>query len=345
MILNEFLAHPASDREEFYELFNTTGRSFFLNGWKLRVDGVANDVTDCSIIFLARKHGPIVEGQPCGTIDTHDFLTDSLFTGRTFDPIQGFLPDRGAVLQIVSPGGVVVDEVGYGYKGGAPVSGPIPVAIAPAAAAPAQNGRLAGGPQTLALGDSVSISTDRLPNGTDTGSPANDFNLSGTTTPNNVNSGTTAALGTALFVTRSYWYPLAAQAVVEFYNPSTSKSFDFTGWYLSNNTATEQIGISGNAWSTLKPQDKRILRGGERGSFTFKMDELSVLYLLGPDFTRYEQLGWSRPDNLAPDLCVTRVPDTGGFHDGFDWFSCGGQEDIGSGEEHAGATAAARPRA
>jgi len=133
-------------------------------------------------------------------------------------------------------------------------------------------------------------------------------------------------------VTRAYWYPLAAEAVVELYNPSTSKSFDFSGWYLSNNNATEQIGIAGNAFSVLKPQDKRILRGGERGSFTFKMDELSVLYLLGPDFTRYEQLGWSRPDNLAPDLCVTRVPDTGGFHDGFDWFSCGGQDDISSGE-------------
>jgi hypothetical protein len=183
-----------------------------------------------------------------------------------------------------------------------------------------------------ATGDSLSLSTSRLPNGTDSGSDANDFNLTGTSTPNNANTGTTAALGTALFVTRAYWYPLAAQAVVEFYNPSTSRDFDFSNWYLSNNNATQQIGITGNAWSVLEPQDKRILRGGERGSFTFKMDELSVLYLLGPDFTRYEQLGWSRPDNLAPDLCVTRVPDTGGFHDGFDWFSCGGQDDIQSGE-------------
>ncbi len=120
--------------------------------------------------------------------------------------------------------------------------------------------------------------------------------------------------------------------MVELYNPSTSRDFDFTNWYLSNNNATEQIGIPNNAWSDLKPQDKRILRGGERGSFTFKMDEFSVLYLLGPDLTRYEQLGWSRPDNLAPDMCVTRVPDTGGFHDGFDWFSCGGQDDVNSGE-------------
>ena len=35
---------------------------------------------------------------------------------------------------------------------------------------------------------------------------------------------------------------------------------------------------------------------------------------------------------LAPDQCVTRSPDTGGFHDGYDWFTCGGVDDIQSGE-------------
>ena len=41
VVINEFLAHPASDRSEFYELFNTSGHSFFLNGWKLRVEWLA----------------------------------------------------------------------------------------------------------------------------------------------------------------------------------------------------------------------------------------------------------------------------------------------------------------
>ena len=89
----------------------------------------------------------------------------------------------------------------------------------------------------------------------------------------------------------------------------------------TRNVSTEKIGVDTNAFSSLKPQEKRILRRGERGSFTFHMDELSVLYLMDIDFTRYEQLGWSRPDQIAPDMCATRAPDTGGFHDGFDWFS------------------------
>jgi len=82
----------------------------------------------------------------------------------------------------------------------------------------------------------------------------------------------------------------------------------------------------------MQPLTTRLLRRGEPGSFTFRMDQLSVVYLFGPDFTRYEQIGWSRPDNLAPDMCVTRLGGTGGTHDGFDWFTCGGQDNIASGE-------------
>jgi len=141
-----------------------------------------------------------------------------------------------------------------------------------------------------------------------------------------------AQLGTTLFVSRVYWYPSSSEPTIELINPSTSETFDFAGWYISNNVSTERIGLNTNAFSQMKPLTTRLLRRGEPGSFTFRMDQLSVVYLFGPDFTRYEQIGWSRPDNLAPDMCVTRLGGTGGTHDGFDWFSCGGQENISSGE-------------
>jgi hypothetical protein len=333
VVINEFLAHPANGGDEFIEYYDTSGRSFLLNGWKLRVNGVNNEVTQCfsdapKVPDFAVPGG--IEGNPCSFIGNQDFFTDESFnTWTTGDPVEGHLPDRGATLELLTPGGILVDAVGYGYKGGAPVSGAIPAAIAPAAQATPDQARIG---QVAAPGDSVDLSTARIPNGTDTNNDANDFNLTNTTTPNNANTGTSAALGTALFVTRAYWNPSSGEEAVEFFNPSTSQTFDFAGWYLSNNSATERIGVNTNAFSQLRPQEKRVLRRGATGSFTFHMDELSVLYLMAPDLTRYEQLGWSRPDQVAPDMCVTRSPDTGGFHDGFDWFTCGGVDNISAGE-------------
>jgi hypothetical protein len=342
VLINEFLAHPSQGRAEFFEVFNTSGHSFLLNGWTLRVNGLPHVIADCFVCIdcavTGRKSSfnpgdPGTLGNPCSFLDSEDFFTDSLLTDLQEDPDEGHLPDRGAVLELFSPGNVLVDRVGYGYLGGAPVSGAIPNAIAPAAVTPVGEAAvLGGGAATDALGDSTQLSTARIPNGVDTGNNATDFNVTTTPTPNDTNTGTTAALGTTLFVTRSYWNPSTGEEAVELYNPSTTTTFDFANWYLSNNSATEKIGIDGSAFSQLKPQEKRVLRRGERSSFTFNMDELSVLYLMAPDLTRYEQLGWSRPDQVAPDQCVTRSPDTGGFHDGYDWFTCGGVDDIRSGE-------------
>jgi hypothetical protein len=335
VVLNEFLAHPydSSPTGEFYELFNVSGRSFLLNGWTLHIDGQSNVVADCNIIFKARKDGREThaseptrpDGTPCSQIDDQNFFTDDAFEDFEFDPVQGYLPDRGAVLELFSPGGVLVDRVGYGYRGGAPVSGAIPIGIAPAAKTPP-------GASTFAAGDSVDLSTNRIPNGNDTDNDANDWNTSATTTPNNANVGTAAQLGTALFVSRAYWNPSTGEPTVEFLNPSTNQTFDFAGWYLSNNVSTERIGLNTNAFSQMKPLETRLLRRAETGSFTFRMDELSVLYLYDPNFVRYEQLGWSRADQIAPDMCVTRFQGTGGTHDGFDWLSSGGREDISTGE-------------
>jgi hypothetical protein len=334
VLINEFLAHPSSGVSEFVELFNRSGRSFLLNGWKVVVNGVPNIIAECFSDLRTPPHHETnsvghpaePEGNPCSFLGSGDYFIDPFFYWSEPDPIEGHLPDRGATLQLFTPGGVLVDEVGYGFKGGAPVSGAIPNAIAPPLLAPPTQSRYG-----VASLDSTDLSTARIPNGVDTGNDANDWNLTNSTTPNNTNTGTAAQLGTALFITRSYWNPSTGEEAVEFYNPSTSQTFDFAGWYLSNNNSTERIGLDTNAWSSLRPQEKRVLRRGERGSFQFHMDELSVLYLMAPDLTRFEQLGWSRPDQIAPDICVTRSPDTGGTHDGFDWFTCGGVDNISAG--------------
>ncbi len=333
VLINEFSAHPPGDVDEFVEFYNTTGQDFQLKGWRLVVDGAPGRVVDCSSDLrtppgdetqLRGGSSDIVAGTPCGVLPDLNFFVDYDFMDRVFDPIQGYLPDRGAVLELYSPAGVLVDRVGYGYRGGAPVMPALPAAIAPAARAPEFT--------MLAPGDSVEISTARLPNGGDTGNDANDFNSTSSPTPGTDNSGTSTQLGSSLFTTRVFWNPPAGSVdAIELFNPGSS-DVDFTNWYLGSNDGTQRIGVPGTLFGRLGSTEKRALRRGEPGAFTTDLDYLTVVYLYTPEFVRVEQLGWSRADNEQPVLCMNREPETGGFHDGYDWFTSGGQENLFAGE-------------
>ncbi len=333
VLLNEFSAHPPSDRPEFYELFNTTGQDFQLKGWYIAVDGDSGRVALCDIGLrtppletqgAGGAPGDGTQGIVCGVLPDLDFFASSSFFGIAESPTEGFLPDRGAVIELFSPGGVKVDEVGYGFRGGAPVMPAIPAAIAPAARA--------GGGELAAAGDSVEVSTARLPNGGDTGNDANDFNSTTSPTAGTSNVGTAAQLGGSLFVTRLFWNPPAPGVdALELFNPGQS-SVDFTNWYLGSNDGTERIGIQGSQFGVLESTEKRVLRRDEPGSFKTDLDYRTVVYLYTPEFVRVEQIGWSRADNQQPEQCMNREPETGGFHDGFDWFTSGGQQDLFSGE-------------
>ena len=334
IVINEFLANPASPDGEFLEVHNVSGQSFNLEGWFFVVDGDSSELALC--VITAPGPGPeewrrklgidIVQGEVCGSFPDGAFHQDPFdLAGIAGTPEQGKLPNRGARIELFSPGGVKVDEVAYGFRGGAPVSPAIPTAQAPAA-------RTGGGAELAAAGDSVSISTARLPNGTDSNDDANDWNLTTNTTPNSTNTGTAAALGTGIFVTRTFWNPVSGPDAIELFNPQSTRSFDFTGWYIGSNDGTQRIGVPNNAWSVLTPLDKRVLRRGELGSFTTDLDYLTVLYLLDPQFQRVEQIGWSRPDNQQPQMCLKREPDTGGSHNGFDWFTSGGEQNLFAGQ-------------
>lgn len=343
VVINEFLANPPSGVDEFYELFNVSGQDFQLLGWVLVVDGDSTEVEQCYSDApgpgpdAGKGGGDVTLGSICGVIPDQTYFGQSEFFGIQGTPEEGKLPNRGAVLELFTPGGVKVDEVRYGYKGGAPVSPPLPIGEAPAARidpAGLATQAVGGGPVVAAPGDSVAVSTARLPDGTDTNGDANDFNSTTNSTPGGSNAGNASALNTSLIVTRLFWNPPAGSVdAVELYNPY-DVDIDFSNWYLGSNDGTQRIGVPGNAWSVLRRHEKRVLRRGEVGSFTTDLDYLTVVYLFKPDFTRVEQIGWSRADNAQPEMCMRRDPDTGGFHDGFDWLSSGGEQELFVGQLH-----------
>ncbi len=335
VVINEFLANPPSLVPEFYELFNVSGRTFRLNGWKLVVNGQPETVIQCFTDRPLPPGGNETNGSLCGDFPDQTFFSDDQFDEIPPGP-QGFLPNRSARLQLFSPQGVLVDQVAYGDSGAAPVSGAIPDSIAPrrpvdvldrvAARGPIE------GPTTLAPGDSIPVSTSRIPNGTDTDNDGTDFNLTTNTTPGDPNVGTAAAPGTKIFFTRVYAKGPPGVDAVEFFNPSSSQTFDFTNWYLSDGEALERIGVPNTAFGRMEPGQKTILRQGERGSFTFGLDYDDVLYLYDDQLSRVEQIAWWRDDLAFPDACQTRVPETGGLHTGFSWITSGGLQNLNAGE-------------
>jgi hypothetical protein len=236
---------------------------------------------------------------------------------------DGFFPNRHARLRLFTPAGVLVDQVAYGDSGGATVSSALPRSYFLSTIGPIETHRVAGALPTLGGEDSVIVTTSRLPDGTDTDNDAQDFGLSLGGTTGNVNVGVPSAPGTGLFFTRVYSYGVANDAV-ELYNPDAHQTIDFTGWFLSNGEFTQPIGIEGNVWSELEPFEKRILRRNEPGAFVFALEYDTQLALYKPDLQRVEQIAWWRDDLAWPDSCMTRSPETGGFHDGHDWVSSGG---------------------
>jgi hypothetical protein len=325
VVINEFLANPPSGRSEFYELFNVSGQTFRLNGWKLVINGVPGQIIEC---FSDRvlPGGDRTQGSLCGDFPDATFHPDSTFSDFTIGP-EGYLPNRSGKLQLYSPQNVLVDQVAYGDSGGAPVVAGIPSGDAPRR--PADNPE---DPHVFAAGDSIPVSTSRIPNGEDTDNDAADFNLTTNTTPGDPNVGTAAAPGTKLFFTRVYAKGPPGLDAVELFNPSSSQTFDFTNWYLSDGEALERIGVPNTAFGRMTPGQKTVLRQGEPGSFRFGLDYDDVLYLYDDQLARVEQIAWWRDDLAFPDACQTRVPETGGLHTGFSWLTSGGQQDLNSGE-------------
>lgn len=231
------------------------------------------------------------------------------------------LPDPGGTIVLRDDDGVVQDSVAYGNQGGAPISAPI--VFPPGFPRPPvfQAAVPFGTQGTAQEPDTSSTSTERVPNGQDTGSSADDFNL-GSPTPEESNDGSveTPALGSSIRTNGVYAKGLGTDAV-EFFNP-TSNLVDMSGWFVSDGSVVTPIYTSGN--QPVPTGETALLPQGYPQTFSFELDYEDVFYLYDTNLVRLDQLGWTQTPFFFPDSCLVRSPDGAGPADGYDFNTSGG---------------------
>ncbi len=257
LVLNEFVAKGT----EWIELYNPTSSSADISNWLLTSD-----------------YGNLNYTIPAGTVlppyGYYVYLTGG-----------AFLHNDGDVIRLTDNTGALVDVVGYGMRGAAPIP-----------------------PQYWA--------TARVPNGQDSDDDARDWNLDETETQGADNDAPPMDLGSSLLLNEFDNYPPSGNDRVEIYNP-TSTTITLTNWLLSDGDAVAPIvtavSVSPGGWCVLE----------ETVDWTASMDFASadVGYLFRPDGTRVDQIGWY---NEYEDHTFQRICDGQGPNDGYDWPSSGG---------------------
>jgi hypothetical protein len=256
---------------------------------------------------------------------------------------EDFVPDKGGIIVLVDDDGVVQDSVAYGNQGGAPISGPLLVL----AGTEPPPGFMPPG-YVAAEDETLSTSTQRILDGQDTGSDADDFNV-GSPTPdqtNNpppppiqgaevglgpdggrrdpqlrVNTVPPPALGSSVRLNSIYAFGTSTDGI-GLYNP-TDATLNIAGWHLSDGSIIEPV-LSGSGDQPLAPDASTDLVQNSPQSFTFELEPDDVLYLYDQNLVRLDQLGWTRVPTFFPDSCILRNPDGAGPADGYDWNTSGG---------------------
>ena len=168
VVINEFVAKGI----EWVELYNTTMIPIDIENWKL-TDG--EDDEDLS-----------------GTIDPQGYLAfDTSLT----------LSNDGDEIMLFDSNGILVDEVFYGTKGGAPLP-------------------------------PYGSSTARSPNGVDTDDFARDWNVDQTPTRGVANDGPGTNLGSSIIINEQNGYSPGGD-FYELFNP-TANPVDLSGWQASD---------------------------------------------------------------------------------------------------------------
>ncbi len=287
------------------------------------------------VTFVSPPECELAEGGPLRTQST--FATAQ-------DEEMGFVPDAGATLVLFDNFQEVQDSVAYGNQGGAPISPPIVFPpgypIPPVFQRGQPFGTLAA---TQAEPDTFSTSTQRVGQGQDTGSSANDFNI-GKPSPEASNTGgaprsdvgiqsrrdslapqadgvETPALGSSMRINSVYAFGLGTDGL-EFFNP-TSNMVDMAGWFLSDGSIVEPIYDAGGP-TPVPTGERAVLPQGYPATFSFELDYEDVLYLYDPNLVRLDQMGWTQVPFSFPDLCLVRLPDGAGPADGYDFNTSGG---------------------
>ncbi|HDS09461.1 MAG TPA: hypothetical protein ENN73_04470, partial [Firmicutes bacterium] len=264
VVFNEFLPKGT----EWIELYNNTGNPIDLDGWTIE-----------------NYTGTVGTVQGSHVIAAGGFL---ILEAADMD-VWPTMSNDGDLITL-KQGSVVIDKVGCGIRGSAP--------LAP-----------------------TGYSVARVVDGVDTDDDAADFNLCGTLigsiTKGTSNTGNVPAvsLGTSLIINEIDW-TTAGNDMVEIYNP-TGVAVDLTGFILSD----------GDAYAALLTTPV-VPAGGvvvleETVDFPGTMDigALDVVYLFSPLGVRIDQLGFY---NKSENYTLQRIPDGSGPNDGYDWTTSGG---------------------
>jgi hypothetical protein len=268
---------------EFVELYNSSPVAVDVSGWSL----VA--------LFSPPEVLPAGSIVPGGGFFVHN-------------PAASFMSNSGDILQLVDVAGNVVDQVGYGNRGGAP------------------------------LGFN---SFGRSPDGDDTDDDARDFEYlddsidANAMTPGMPNKQGVPALGSGLLLNEIDINAFGGFDHVEIYNP-TAVPISLQGYYLSDGdgfcSVTGAIVVPGGGVVLLT--EDSVGEGMDCGGF----DDISIsgsdtFYLFAPEGGGAQGLYPVRIDQLglntnAPPLGLgdtfQRCPDGAGPNDGYDYPSSGG---------------------
>lgn len=308
VVINEFLVRPPTSASEFIELFNVTGATINLNGWTLSVHQRGMSAEH---VFGAGDNIPAagyrVESGGF-TITCPICVTAPQRVGDEPRPQVGtdFLFDSGGVIILRDSAGVIVDQVGYGNLGGAPISCPL-----------------------VTVADTVATSTSRTPNATDTGQDAADLNV-GSPTPGTSNTAAPPELGTSLRINRIYAFPQnydgnPTNEGLQIYNPR-STTVDMGEWHISDGFLIRPIFAHGSQ-VPVEPNQGYSVFEGTNGTVAFELeqdDRLDLYDMRTAPLVRVDQLGWSRDPPYFPDSCFVRTPNGTGPADGWDWNTSGG---------------------
>jgi uncharacterized repeat protein (TIGR01451 family) len=231
------------------------------------------------------------------TITTGQVVAAGDYLVLTNDNTGGIsVSNDGTVLSLIT-GTLTVDSVGYGDDGGAPK--PI-----------------------------YNFSAARVPNGTDTGDDAADFNLDTSPTLGYANDGAAADLGGSpirineIMPDGDPYGSAEGVAFIEFFNDSESP-VDIGGYMLQVDDDYYFAGGTVIAAHGFYTVSGTTISGG--ASFFTLDDDGDNMYLYDATGARIDQIGWdSRTDVVTNGESFQRVPDGAPPYDGYNWANSGG---------------------
>ncbi|MBN1177716.1 MAG: ExeM/NucH family extracellular endonuclease [Anaerolineae bacterium] len=254
---------------EWVELYNPTDTAVDIGDWYL----------DADISSFAH------------TIPSGTMLAPGGYYSYTRSSTTSTLDNGGEVLNLYDDTAALIDQVGYGSRGGAPA----PCAEVPVVA--------------------------RVPNGTDTDDDARDWNLTRSPTKGAANDVPPVLLGSSLIINEVYPSPISGNDHVEIYNP-TGDTYTLTNWILSDGDNIDVLDVGGTI--TVTAGGWIDLEENVNWAAGMELANYDVIYLFDPDGVRVDQVAYSGGPSIGGTESAQRIPDGAGPNDGYLWDSSGG---------------------